>query len=436
MASFPDGRIISKQRRDDSSTGETGPSSEHSDADGNEEFNQMASVKRGTIAITRAWPFLYGAMLFGLIGWLNFITTDDHQYGRLAASFLEGKLYLVPSPLKNWADTAPFGGYHYSALAPLPALLMLPQVWMGNVHPGQLSLVVTLTVFYLSFQLARRFTYSYSDSCWLALAFCFGTSFVGAAALATSNHFAHVLAVMFLFAAIIEYEGRRRLSITGGLIGLALATRPPAGLNIICFVLLVLLGSGPPQKRMADLAKLALPFAALLGVLALYNYARFGNPLESGYGYQLNGMGLPYADWNVPGNRAAPPFSLSNIPSHLWIFLFGLPSSAGVGTSVLVLSPYLVYLCPVSRWDLTNKVIVVNVTIVLIVILAFRSTGFEQVGYRFSLDFLPFVFWLLMRSRVQVTSGFKRLVFIATVIDMCLTVFHLATGVDRRHGML
>ena len=389
-----------------------------------------------SMTIKRAWPFFYAAMLIGMVGGLNLITTDDRQYSRLAASLLEGKLYLLPRPLNNWADTAPFGGYLYSALGPLPALLMLPLAWMGNVHPGQLSLVVTLAVFYLCFRLAGKFNYSYNDASWLALAFCFGTSFVGAAALATSNHFAHVLAVMFLFAAINEYEGRCRLLIIGGLIGLALATRPPAGLNIICFVLLVLLGSAPAQKRMADLAKLVLPFAAVLGVLALYNYARFGNPLESGYGYQVNGMGLPYANWNVPGNRAGPPFSLSNIPSHLWIFLFGLPSSAGVGTSVLLMSPHLVYLCSVSRWDLTNKVIVVNVAIVLIAVLAFRSTGFEQVGYRFSLDFLPFVFWLLMRSRIQVTSGFKRLVFIATVIDMCLTVFHLATGVDRRNGML
>jgi len=387
-----------------------------------------------SMTIKRAWPFFYAALLLGMIGGLNLITADDRQYSRLAASFLEGKLYLLPRPINNWADTAPFSGYLYSALGPLPAVLLAPLVWMGNVlHLGQLSLVATLAVFYLCFRLAGKFNYSYNEACWLALAFCFGTSFVGAAALATSNHFAHVLAVMFLFIAINEYEGSCRLSIVGGLIGLALATRLPAGLNIICFVLLVLLGSAPAQKRLADLAKLVLPFAAILGVLALYNYARFGNLLESGYGYQVNGMGLPYANWNVPGNSAGPPISLSNIPGHLWIFLFGLPSSAGVGTSVLLMSPHLIYLCSVSRWDLTHKVIVVNVAIVLITVLAFRSTGFEQVGYRFSLDFLPFVFWLLMRSRIQVTSGFKQLVLIATVIDGCLTVFHLATGVDRRH---
>ena len=53
-------------------------------------------------------------------------------------------------------------------------------------------------------------------------------------------------------------------------------------------------------------------------------------------------------------------------------------------------------------------------------------------GYRFSLDFLPFVFWLLMRSQSKLTNGFKGLIFLTTVIDICLTVFYLATGLDRR----
>ena len=87
-------------------------------------------------------------------------------------------------------------------------------------------------------------------------------------------------------------------------------------------------------------------------------------------------------------------------------FLFGLPSTNGVGTSVLLISPFLVYLFSV-RWDLINKLIALDIGLVLLAVLAFRSTGFEQVGYRFSLDFLPFVFWLLMRSRLQMNTRFK-----------------------------
>jgi hypothetical protein len=72
--------------------------------------------------------------------------------------------------------------------------------------------------------------------------------------------------------------------------------------------------------------------------------------------------------------------------------------------------------------------------LVLLAVLAFRSTGFEQVGYRFSPDFLPFVFWLLMRSRVQMNNRFKALIVLALVVDVCLTAFFLSSGVARRQA--
>jgi len=350
----------------------------------------------------------------------------------LPSRFLEGKLFLLSTP-ENGADTAVFGGHYYSALGPFPAVLIMPLVWTGYYHQGQLSFIVSLAVFYLCFRLARRLNYSGDEACWLALAFCFGTSFIGVSALAGSNFFAHILSVMVLFLAINEYEGETRPWLIGGLVGLAMAIRAPTGLNILFFSLAIFFGIGTIDERRARLLKLLVPFAAVVGLLTLYNFVRFGNPLESGYSYQLNGFGMPYAVWSVPGNTPGPPFSLTNIPNHLWIFLFGLPSIDAVGTSVLLVSPFLGYLY-FARWDLTNKLITLNVVLVLFVVLAFRSTGFEQMGYRFSLDFLPFVFWLLMRSRNRLTSGFKGLVFLTTVIDICLTVFYLATGVDRRQG--
>ena len=122
------------------------------------------------------------------------------------------------------------------------------------------------------------------------------------------------------------------------------------------------------------------------------------------------------------------------MPNHLWTFLFGLPEIKAIGTSVFLVSPFLVYLASVRRWDLTNKLIALNVATVLLVVLAFRSTGFEQMGYRFSLDFMPFVFWLLMRSRVEMTVGFRGLIFLASIVDLWLVGYFLATGIDRRQG--
>jgi hypothetical protein len=88
------------------------------------------------------------------------------------------------------------------------------------------------------------------------------------------------------------------------------------------------------------------------------------------------------------------------------------------------------------RWDLINKLIALDIGLVLLAVLAFRSTGFEQVGYRFSLDFLPFVFWLLMRSRLQMDNRFKGLIFLALVIDVILTAFFLSNGLARRQQIV
>jgi hypothetical protein len=119
---------------------------------------------------------------------------------------------VLPSSPVSWADTALFQGHHYSPFGPFPAILSMPLIWAGYFHQGTLSFVASLAVFYLSFRLASNFNYSRNKAGCFGLAFCFATSFIGVAALACSAFFAHVTAVMLLFLAINEYEGRRRLA--------------------------------------------------------------------------------------------------------------------------------------------------------------------------------------------------------------------------------
>lgn len=402
--------------------------------EGSPKIENQGQAQRGLQSMTRPWPLIYAAILFGLIGWLNLIAGPEAYNSGLAESFLAGKLHFLSQPAKGWGDTALFAGYYYWPGGPLPAVLSMPLVWSGYYHLGGFSFAFSLLVFFLCYRLATIRNYRPDEGCWFALAFCFASSFIGVAALAVSSSFAHLVACTLLFLAINEYQGRSRLWLTGGLIGLAMASRAPAGINILFFILAVVLGSGTIRERIRDLFILLLPFAAVVVLLAVYNFARFGDPFETGYSFQLNGFGNPYAAWNVPGNYSGPALSLFYIPEHFWIFFFGLPSVSAIGTSVLLLSPYFFYLVSVPRWDLTNRLIGVNVAAVLMVVLAFRSTGFEQMGYRFSLDFLPFVFWLLMRSHIPMSGRLKGLIVISTVIDICLTAFFLANGVDRRQG--
>ena len=211
-----------------------------------------------------------------------------------------------------------------------------------------------------------------------------------------------------------------------------MSSRAPSGLNILYFALAIAFAKDIRVNKVRNLAYLLLSFGTVIAALAAYNFARFGNPLETGYSFQLNGLGMPYAAWDVPGNNPGPALSLAHVAGHLRIFLFGLPDYKSVGTSVLLVSPFLAYLVKLPRWDLTGRLIVINILPVMFLVLAFRSTGFEQMGYRFSLDFLPFVFWLMMRSRIELTGRMKSIIFLATVVDLALTIFHMATGVARR----
>jgi hypothetical protein len=357
---------------------------------------------------------VYAVALFLLLGWFN-LSAGSHftHYAKLAESFLQGKLYFLSMPGESWGDTARFDGHYYWPLGPLPALIAVPFIWFGHWHQGQIAFLLSIGIFYFCFRLAQRFDYSNADACWLALAFCFGTSFVGVAAIPLSWYFGNIVTAFFLFWAINEHVGANRLWLIGFLLGLAMATRQSAGLNIIFFILSIIPGGAK------DLGKLLVPFVLIGGLLALYNLLRFGSVFESGYTYQINWDELPYSEWTRPGNSTGPLFSLAHIPQNLWTFLLGLPNSPA-GASVFLVSPYLLFLFPRCRWDLTGKLLAVNIVIVLFSILAFRSTGFNQMGYRLSLDFLPFVFFLIIRSRIKLGRAIKATILAATIVDWFL----------------
>jgi hypothetical protein len=168
-----------------------------------------------------------------------------------------------------------------------------------------------------------------------------------------------------------------------------------------------------------------VPVSLIALAIAWYNFQRFGNPLETGYTYQIDAIGRIVVEVSLPGNNPGSLFSLSNILDHFIVFAFGLPDKTAIGTSVFLLSPFLVFLlAPSRRWDAIDYMLAVNIFILILVTLAFRSTGARQIGYRFSLDYLPFVFWLLMRRRSELSRGFKNLVGFAVIIDLALVVYH------------
>jgi len=358
--------------------------------------------------------FLLGALsLLGLVVLCGslLLVRHEQQYVRLAESFLSGKLHLLVELPEHMHDTAFYGGRYYWPLGPFPAVLLMPFVaicrWIGvEFYQAYASVPLSLWTSWLIFRVASKCRRSKVESVWLVLAFCGASSYPSVAAISMSWPFAQVVAVHLLFLALHEWLGRRRWLFIGFLLGLTSATRVSAGLNIILFAAAALMTEPPLRKKVS--VALAMGCALPMALLALYNFARFDSFVETGYGFQL------------PGPGDFPSTSLANVLPHLRLFLFGAPVLSDkfpffitqlVGMSVFLLSPWLLYIVSL-KFDRFTFVALLNCLIVLVAVLAWRSTGQFQLGYRFSLDFLPIVAFLIARDgfgRAPMPLGFKSL---------------------------
>lgn len=370
---------------------------------------------------------------------LNFSEVGAQQFSYLASSFLQGKTYFLQNP-GSWEDAVFFNSRNYWPLGPFPAVLLMPFVYVFSLlnkffHQGYLHFFIVLGVFYLVYKIARKVKYAISDSLYLAFAFCFASVFLGVAIWAWSWHFSHVITVFLLFLAIYEYLGKRRYWLIGLILGLIMTTRVTASLFFVFFVLeIILISKARFFNKANNLFKLLIPYLVSFLLLTNYNFIRFGNFVEQGYG--LANLLPPLAKARDYGL-----FSLIHLPGNLYYFLLSFPlpvfrdnlshvlkfpyfKANSWGMSIFITSPYYIYLLFLRHKDVLSKTLLLTVFLISLPIFLYFSIGARQFGYRYSLDFLPLLFFLFIRSyRKQykvLTYRFKILVLITAFTNLYL----------------
>lgn len=379
-------------------------------------------------------------LLFAVIVGFNLTVWDDQQFSYLAEAFLHGRTYLSVPPATAH-DAVFFQGKYYWPLGPLPAVLLLPFVLIVRLFglfffQSYLHIFLVFGVFYLFFKIAMKTGYSKQDALFLASAFCFASAFIGIAIYSGSWYFAQVVAVFLVALALLEYLGKKRLWVIGMLMSLALLTRVTAGLNIVFFLIDAVADDRSFRDKARAVCALSLPI--LVGVLSLgiYNHARFGNWLEQGYSLQfLEGAAARARSYGI--------MSLVHVPGNLYYFLLAGPSPVtfdGVsqvlkfpyvkanpwGMSLFVTSPYFLYLFRLKYNDRVAKELLLSIAAVASLVFSYYGIGYIQFGYRYSLDFLPFLFFLLIRNyrreNTDLSPCFKKIVLWTSLTNLYLVL--------------
>jgi hypothetical protein len=393
----------------------------------------------------------------------------NHVYQ--ADAFLHGRLDLADGPHLTFLELSIKDGKFYEAHPPMPAIIMLPGVFLFGLSLNQtlVSVVMGALSAPLVFLIVRRLNEKVAAQIWLTVLFLFGTIFWYTASNGGVWFYSHTVATFFLLAAVYATLSNRNPLIAGLLLGAAYWSRQTTILSFPFFFIMysgrwLSESSDKPLYRRIDLRPL-LQLGSGVGVFVLlslgYNYLRFGSPLDNGLGYSDQAQNLTwlyphgafdvsYIPRHVPAIFEYMPIFQSQAPyvipdligMSLWAttpaFFYALfPNirnwrAALVGVALLSITVGLLLSRSVSsiwgsdwanhmflhNWHLWPLYAMIALAIaagiksrdklviacwsaiipVALILFTFAATGWSQFGYRYALDFYPFLFILTVRG--------------------------------------
>jgi hypothetical protein len=372
-----------------------------------------------------------GAAVY-LVAGLGLLTDYDY-YGRLAQAFLHGQWWLTEAP--PWLnELVPCGLERWCVVyPPLPAILAMP---LATVLPAALSQVlisrilggVSAGILYLAL---RAFGAPRLVATAGALLSTFGTTAFFSSVDGRAWYAAHAVAMPFLSAAFLFAARGERAWLVGACIGLAALARVPVAAATPAIALLLARRAGVPYLRaLGGVVLGGVPFALLY---VGYDVARWGSVFDLGYAQLIQGdvfftRGL-FSPLYLPRHIAAiflePPDVVDGTPFFL--------RPRGIGMSLFLTTPAFLWLFAGFRGlrrDIGVAAVALAALLALVPDIFHGTVGFQQFGYRFSIDAQPFLVALALLGdarrggvwRSRPSWVFVAVVVVSVVINLYATI--------------
>jgi len=326
----------------------------------------------------------------------------------------------------------------YMTFPPAPSVLMLPQVLLSGRRANDVlfTVVFAAAVLPLLFGTLRRLwaaglsRRSVTDDLWLVAMFGFGTVFLFSSVGGKVWYTAHIVGVFFMVAyAWASIEARAPL-LAGLALGVAAMTRTPTAFMFPLFFLEAWRMAGGVAAWKEDrraivralvpkLAWFAAPIAVIAAAGVAYNLARFGEPTEFGHSYlqvrqqaQIEAHGL-FSYHYLARNLAVAFTLLPDFPRQgPWVQI------SGHGLAIWFTTPALLLLLWPRETGSLHRALWLTVALVAVPTFFYQNSGWVQFGYRFSLDYLPFLVLLLAIGGRPFGWGTRALIVFGVVVNL------------------
>jgi hypothetical protein len=349
-----------------------------------------------------------------------------------ADAFLHGQLHLTVRPpnLNDWVFE---NGRWFVSFPPFPAVLMMPfvAIFGRSFNDTAFTVVFGALNVALLYRLLRRLGEMGEeggaprrtlDHAAHALVFGFGTLAWSCAIRGEVWFTAETVGVTLTLLYLVASLRARHPILAGALVACAAITRPPLAFSAIFFALEAVFEEGPvgiqelrevardPVRRARAARKLllfCLPILAVAVPMAWMNIARFGSPAEFGHGHlyanrvnqQIQRYGLFHYQY-LERNLHAAFTRLPEVTFHPFHIGFN-----GEGLSLLITTPLFALLLWPRQKPRLHRALWITAAAVAVPGFFYQNSGWYQFGFRFSLDYTPYLIVLLALGRRPMTKA-------------------------------
>lgn len=347
---------------------------------------------------------------------------------------LEGQIFVVDAAE---LDPGQRKTRYFVSFPPAPAVLMLPWAAISGYDADD----VTFTIFFAALNVALCFVVlealsrggpsgrTRSDNLWLTVLFGFGSVHLWCSVLGQVWFTALVVGATFTLLYILAAREARHPLLAGLFLAAGFATRTPILFGAVYFGGWLLFPEGRLRRTgwgevARQVAWFAAPCLAVGGLLLWSNHVRFESWGEFGHAYLAGGQ--------IDRIRRFGLFNIHFLSQNLSAALTLLPRFQPTapyvvvsrhGMSLLLTTPPLITLLWPKARETAREVLYHGVTWAAAVAMAlpgllYQNTGYEQFGYRFSLDYMPFLVMLLALGQRRLSWWFKALILVGVVVNL------------------